>query len=109
MLKILSHDLKVQALHVSHGVVTILFHCHPRELVIDQQAKINHMLIFMMSMFLLFLNRRYQSISLSAYVVCIYNSFWWIGMVSLVVIAGVIGDFINIDFMHLHGPRKTFN
>ena len=68
MLKILRHDLKVQALHLSHGVVTILFHCHPRELVIDEQAKINHMLIFMMSMFLLFLNRRYQSISLC----CLY-------------------------------------
>ena len=27
-------------------------------------------------------------------------------MVSLVVIAGVIGDVINIDFMHLHGHER---
>ena len=44
-------------------------------------------------------------ISLSAYFTCIYNS--WVGMVSLVDIAAA--DVINIDFMHPHGPRKTFN
>ena len=37
-----------------------------------------------------------------AFVTCIYNSFWWVDMVSLVNIA--VGDVINIDFMHLHGP-----
>ena len=47
-----------------------------------------------------------EDISPSAYVTCIYNSFWCDGMVSLVGIAA--GDVINIDFMH-HGPRKTFN
>ena len=39
--------------------------------------------------------------SQSAYVTCIYNSFWRIVMVSLVGIAA--GDVINIDFMHRHG------
>ena len=46
-------------------------------------------------------------ISPSAHVTCIYNSFWWVGMVSLVDIAA--GNVTNIDFMHPHGPQKTFN
>ena len=46
-------------------------------------------------------------ISSSTYVACIYNLLWRIGLVSLVDIAAV--DVINIDFMHPHGPRKTFN
>ena len=45
-------------------------------------------------------------ISQSAYVTCIYNSFWWVGMVSLIDIAA--GNIFNIDFMHPHGPKKTF-
>ena len=39
-------------------------------------------------------------ISPSAYVTLIYNSFWWVGMLSLVDIAA--GDVINIEFMHPH-------
>ena len=46
-------------------------------------------------------------ISPSAYVTCIYNSFWWACMVSLVDIAA--GSFINIDFKHPLGPQETFN
>ena len=38
----------------------------------------------------------------SAYVTCVYNSFWRVGMVSLVDIA--VGDVINIDFMYPDGP-----
>ena len=38
----------------------------------------------------------------SAYVNFVYNSFWWVGMVSLVDIP--VGDVIDIDFIHLHGP-----
>ena len=45
--------------------------------------------------------------SLPAYVTCVYNSFWWVGTVSLVDIAA--GDIINIDFMHPHGPWQSFN
>ena len=45
--------------------------------------------------------------STSAYVTCVYNLFWWVGMVSLVDIAAV--DAINIDCMHPNGPRKIFN
>ena len=45
--------------------------------------------------------------STSAYVTCVYNLFWWVGMVSLVDIAAV--DSINIDCMHPNGPRKIFN
>ena len=37
----------------------------------------------------------------SAYVTCVYNSFWWVGMVSLVDVAA--DDANNIDFMHAHG------
>ena len=46
-------------------------------------------------------------VRLSAYFTCIYNSFWWIYMASLVDIAA--GDVINIDFLHHHVSRKTFN
>ena len=38
----------------------------------------------------------------SAYVTCVYNSFWWTGMVGLVDIAA--GDVINIDFTYPNGP-----
>ena len=41
-------------------------------------------------------------LSSSTYVTCVYNSFWWVGMVSLVDIAA--SDVINIGFMHPHGP-----
>ena len=37
----------------------------------------------------------------SAYVTCVYNSFWLDGMVSLVDTAA--SDVTNIDFMHPHG------
>ena len=46
-------------------------------------------------------------VSSSAYVTCIYSSFWWVGMVSLVDISA--GHIIIIDFMYPHGPQKTFN
>ena len=46
-------------------------------------------------------------ISPSAYVTCIYNLFWSVGMVSLVEIAAT--DVTDFDFIHPHGPRKTFN
>ena len=38
----------------------------------------------------------------SAYVACVYNSFWWVAIVGLVDIAAV--DVVNNDFMHPHGP-----
>ena len=46
-------------------------------------------------------------ISPSACVTCIYNWFWCVGMVSLVVRCK--GDVININFIYPHGSRKTFN
>ena len=46
-------------------------------------------------------------VRLSTYFTCIYNSFWWVYMASLVDIAA--GDVINIDFLHHHVSRKTFN
>ena len=57
----------------------------------------------------------------SAYVTCIYNSPWLVGMINLVDIAAgdlididflvdiAAGDIIDIDFMHPHGPQNTFN
>ena len=42
----------------------------------------------------------------SSYVTCVYNSFWWVGLVNH--IDKEEGD-IKVDFMHPHGPRKTFN
>ena len=85
------NDITMERLYLSHGVGTIWFYCHPCKLVISWQVKMNHILIF----------------SPPAFVTCIYNSFWWVDMVSLVNIA--VGDVINIDFMHLHGSWKTFN
>ena len=46
-----------------------------------------------------------SEISLSSYVTCVYDSFWWVGMVTDIDIAE--GD-VKIDFMHPHGPRQTF-
>ena len=39
MLKTLRNDMKVGTLYMSHGAVTILFHGHPCETVINEQAK----------------------------------------------------------------------
>ena len=52
--KVLRNDMNVGTLYLAHGVVTISFHCHPRELV-KLTNKDKSMLIFMISMFLLFL------------------------------------------------------
>ena len=43
---------------------------------------------------------------LISYVSCVYNGFWWIGMVT--EINENEGD-AKIEFLHPHGPRKTFN
>ena len=37
------------------------------------------------------------------YVTYTYDSFWWVGMITSIE----KGD-AKIEFMHLHGPRKTF-
>ena len=39
------------------------------------------------------------------YVSCIYNTFWWVGIVTEVNVHE--GD-LKIEFLHPHGPRKTF-
>ena len=41
----------------------------------------------------------------SAYISCVYNTFWWIGLILEVDVE--LGD-VKIDFLHLHGLRKTF-
>ena len=40
------------------------------------------------------------------YITCIYNSLWWVGIVTEV--NAEEGD-VTVKFMHPHGPRKTFN
>ena len=46
------------------------------------------------------------SITPSSYFTCSYNSFWWVGLIENIDMK--MGD-VLIDFMHPHGPRKTFN
>ena len=41
-----------------------------------------------------------------SYVSCIYDTFWWVGIVTEVNVHG--GD-LKIEFLHPHGPRKTFS
>ena len=100
------NDMK-GTLYLSHRVVTILFHCYPRKSVISEEPKMkdkSHVDIHDFNVSTLF---KIEDISPSAYAAFIYNSYWLVGMVSLVNIA--VGDVINIDFMHPHGPRKIFN
>lgn len=47
-----------------------------------------------------------SEITPSTYVTCIYDSFWWVGLVRKM--DKEQGD-AEIDFMHPHGPRNTFN
>ena len=42
----------------------------------------------------------------SSYISCVYNSLWWVGLVSKV--DEEEGE-VYVQFMHPHGPRKTFN
>ena len=46
------------------------------------------------------------SITPSSYITCSYNSFWWVGLIESIDME--MGD-VHVDFMHPHGPRKTFN
>ena len=41
----------------------------------------------------------------STYITCKYNSFWWVGLIKKV--NEKEGD-VQVDFLHPHGPRKTF-
>ncbi len=47
-----------------------------------------------------------SDISPMKYITCIYNSFWWVGIVNKIDVEQ--GD-VNVNFLHPHGPRKTFN
>ena len=40
------------------------------------------------------------------YVTCLYNSFWWVGLVTQVDVEQ--GD-VKVQLMFPHGPHKTFN
>ena len=39
-----------------------------------------------------------------SYVSCIYNTFWWVG---IVIEVNVYEGDLKIEFIHPHGPRKT--
>ena len=41
-----------------------------------------------------------------SYVSCVYDIFWWIGIVTKV---NVHESDLKIEFLHPHGPRKTFS
>ena len=47
-----------------------------------------------------------KNIKCFSYVSCIYNTFWWVGIVTEVNVHE--GD-LKIEFLHPHGPRKTFS
>ena len=47
-----------------------------------------------------------KNIKCFSYVSCIYNTFWWVDIVTEVNVHE--GD-LNIEFLHPHGPRKTFS
>ena len=42
----------------------------------------------------------------SSYISCVYNSLWWVGLVNKVDEEQCD---VDVQFMHPHGPRKTFN
>ena len=56
--------------------------------------------------FNLHINLEIIDIRPSKYVTSLHNSFWWVEMVTDV--DAEQGD-VKVDFMHPHGPRKTFN
>ena len=49
---------------------------------------------------------RYKKHKWFLYVSCIYNAFWWVGIVTEV---NVHESDLKIEFLHPHGPRKTFS
>ena len=50
-------------------------------------------------------NPNLNDFNVATYVCCIYNTFWWIGLI--IEIDQEQGD-LEIEFMHPHGPKKTF-
>ena len=70
-MKTLRNDMKVGTLYMSHGTVTILFHGHPRETAINEQAKMkdeSYLDIHDLNVLTLF---EIGDINPSAYVACI--------------------------------------
>ena len=47
-----------------------------------------------------------KNIKCFSYVSCIYDTFWW---VSIVTEVNVLEGDLKIEFLHPHGPRKTFS
>ena len=47
-----------------------------------------------------------EQIKVSEYISCVYDSFWWIGMVELVDLQN---QDIKVRFMHPHGPSRVFH
>ena len=47
-----------------------------------------------------------KNIKCFSYVSCIYDTFWWAGIVAEV---NVHEDDLKIEFLYPHGPRKTFS
>ena len=45
-----------------------------------------------------------KNIKCFSYVSCIYNTFWWVG---IVIEVNVYEGDLKIEFIHPHGPRKT--
>ena len=86
------------------GVATILYQYLVTELLTNSQVRIE----FLQFDFDKSLTKEIdiKNIKCFSYVSCIYDTFWWIGIVNEVNVHQ--GD-LKIEFLHTHGPRKTFS
>ena len=89
---------------LERGVATILYQYLVTELLTNSQVRIE----FLQFDFDKSLTKEtdIKNIKCFLYVSCIYDTFWWIGIMTEV---NVHQDDLKIEFLHPHGPRKTFS
>ena len=86
-----------------HKAVTTSYHYHHPKLHTSYRVKTSLMLVLVI---LIFPQLSNCVISDQWYMACLYNSFWWVGLVTQVDVEQ--GD-VKVQLMFPHGPRKTFN
>ena len=99
----LRNGFQGETLFQVHEAVTTSYQYHHPKLHTSYRVKTSLMLVLVI---LIFPQLSNCVISDQWYMACLYNSFWWVGLVTQVDVEQ--GD-VKVDIMFPHGPHKTFN
>ena len=101
--KSLRNGFQGETLFQVHKTAFTSYHYHHPKLHTSYQVKTSLMLVLMI---LIFPQLSNCVISDQWHMTCLYNSFWWVGLVTQVDVEQ--GD-VKVQLMFPHGPHKTFN